>query len=226
MFLNSFCWRRTWGHLYSSVTEICPSNHGKGPKSEGCSLTTTSFCCSWVISVSDCVGNYLQIWFCSLFLDHILMFHGAITDCRMLILPILWLKVWPTVLQINCTTNQLYFSSCWAVTQVWAWAAGSQPGLLPTGTEHGDGEEQEGDEFWVVLLDPTAAEEWALPQASGIATGQDRNLCRDRLFTQFRQWGFKPIPAHSSFLFQVIVQQGTTCQVIYCFALKRIGLRL
>lgn len=98
----------------------------------------------------------------------------------------LWLKVWPAVLKINCTSN-----SCWAVTQVWAWATGSQPGLLPTGTELGDGKEQEGEGFWGVLLDPAAAQEWAPPQESGVATGQGRNLCRrDRLFTQkvFRQW--------------------------------------
>lgn len=146
--LNIFCWRRTWDHLYSSVKEICTYNHEKEPKSEGLSLTATSIYCSSVISVSDYVGNCLQIPFCSLFLDHILMFRGTITGCRTLILPILWLKVWPTVLQINCASN-----TCWAANQVWAWAAGSQPGLLPTGTEHGDGEEQEGDAFWGVLLE-------------------------------------------------------------------------
>lgn len=42
----------------------------------------------------------------------------------------------------------------------------------------------------------------------------------------FMQWTFKPIPTHGSFLFYVIVQQGTTFQVIYWFVLKRIRLRL
>ena len=40
----------------------------------------------------------------------------------------------------------------------------------------------------------------------------------------FMQWSFKPIPTLGSFC--VIVQQGTTSQVVYCFVLKRIGLRL
>lgn len=49
----------------------------------------------------------------------------------------------------------------------------------------------------------------------------------DRLCTQKGvQCLFKPIPTHCSFLFCVIVQEGTTSQVIYCFVLKRIGLRL
>lgn len=42
----------------------------------------------------------------------------------------------------------------------------------------------------------------------------------------FMQWSFKPIPAHSGFLFRVLVQQGATSQVVYCFILKRTGLRL
>lgn len=81
--------------------------------------------------------------------------------------------------------------------------------------------------WFSIELQPTARPP---PQASDLATCQDVNLGRrrDRLFTQKGDGSvFVQTDSHSQkFPSPRNCASGTTSQVIYCFVLKRIGLRL